>query len=141
MFVGSVVQVATPDELARRPATEEVARFIGRSSVVDGLWRGGRVDVGSWSFRAEGNDDLADGAQCLAVIRPRQLRLADNGGIAGHITGVAFANDRYETTVETPSGTLRVEGDEHPPGIGSPVHVIDDDTPIWALATAVTPRE
>jgi ABC-type Fe3+/spermidine/putrescine transport system ATPase subunit len=135
MFHGRVAQLGPPDELTRRPASVEVAAFVGRSSVVPAVWSGGRCRVaGTWSVAAESAGTLAEGEACALVLRPRQLRVTTAGGISGRIEHVAFSGDRHEATVLTDAGALRVETDEPPGPVGAAVFVDADPSPAWALA-------
>jgi len=83
---GRVVQIGTPDEIYRNPATAFVANFIGRSNILTGTASGMNAQT------AFGNLPLsraANGAVNLAV-RPEQIMLeADNTGPAV-ITGREF---------------------------------------------------
>jgi len=86
MDKGRVVQIGTPDEIYRNPATAFVANFIGRSNILTGNASGMNVQT------AFGNLPLsraANGAVNLAV-RPEQIMLeADPAGPAV-ITGREF---------------------------------------------------
>jgi len=86
MDKGRVVQIGTPDEIYRNPATAFVANFIGRSNILTGTASGMNVQT------AFGNLPLsraANGAVNLAV-RPEQIMLeADPAGPAV-ITGREF---------------------------------------------------
>lgn len=86
MDKGRVVQIGTPDEIYRNPATAFVANFIGRSNILTGNANGMNVQT------AFGNLPLsraANGAVSLAV-RPEQIMLeADQSGLAV-ITGREF---------------------------------------------------
>jgi ABC-type Fe3+/spermidine/putrescine transport system ATPase subunit len=134
MFNGRVAQLGPPDELSRRPASIDVAAFVGRSSVVPAVWSDGRGLVGgTWPVAAESAAPFADGDACALVLRPRQLRLNGSGGIAGRVEHIAFSGDRYEATVLTDAGAIRVETDAAPGPVGTPVVVSADATPAWAI--------
>jgi ABC-type Fe3+/spermidine/putrescine transport system ATPase subunit len=138
MFHGRVAQVGPPDELSRRPASVEVAAFVGRSSVVPAVWSDGRgLVAGTWPVAAETGSALADGDACALVLRPRQLRMNGSRGIKGRLQHVAFSSDRYEATVLTEAGPVRVESDESPGAVGGSVIVSTDATPAWALPAAI----
>jgi len=80
MWDGEILQVADPDTLYRRPATRQVAGFIGRSTLVpvtverveagEALVRFGEVTV-----EVDCPDDCAPGAATL-LLRPEHLVLA-----------------------------------------------------------------
>ncbi|QQO08543.1 ABC transporter ATP-binding protein [Breznakiella homolactica] len=91
-FEGSLVQVDSPLEIYRNPATLEVADFIGnpRINFVDAQARFTmeKIEVtsclGSWTYKAEDftetgfpqNEDF----KCILGIRPEQLLLRDSPG-------------------------------------------------------------
>lgn len=83
---GRVIQIGTPDEIYRNPATQFVASFIGRSNILTGTANGMNVET------AFGNLPLsraANGAVSLAV-RPEQIMLEPDTQGAGIITGREF---------------------------------------------------
>jgi iron(III) transport system ATP-binding protein len=83
---GRVIQIGTPDEIYRNPATQFVASFIGRSNILTGTANGMNVET------AFGNLPLsraANGAVSLAV-RPEQIMLEPDANGAGIITGREF---------------------------------------------------
>jgi iron(III) transport system ATP-binding protein len=83
---GRVVQIGTPDEIYRNPATEFVANFIGRSNILSGTASGMEVQT------AFGNLPLtraANGAVSLAV-RPEQILLEPDPAGGAVITGREF---------------------------------------------------
>ncbi len=89
---GRLEQVGAPEELYEAPATRFVATFIGRSSVLPILWRGGSDGRGTaelpggvrWPALAGGA--LAEGSRAQLVARPEALALAPPGE-AGALTG------------------------------------------------------
>jgi ABC-type Fe3+/spermidine/putrescine transport system ATPase subunit len=68
---GRLEQVATPDEIYNRPATEYTARFIGNTNLLAGTVRGGRAHVGALEWPCQGRD----GAMTFSL-RPEHLRVA-----------------------------------------------------------------
>lgn len=137
MFDGRIAQVGSPQELYQRPTSVDVARFIGRSSVLPALWRGGRAVVGdAWSVVATPSAPLVAGDACALVLRPGQVLLGAPDGISGSVQHVAFSEGRYETSVETAYGVVRVETADLPAHrAGAHVHVGTDGTPAWAIPT------
>ncbi|WP_245243009.1 ABC transporter ATP-binding protein [Pararhodobacter sp. SW119] len=86
MDKGRVVQIATPDEIYRNPATEFVANFIGRSNILRGNASGMQAQT------AFGNLPLsraANGAVNLAV-RPEQILLEPDAAGPAVVTGREF---------------------------------------------------
>ncbi|ALK33026.1 ABC transporter ATP-binding protein [Burkholderia plantarii] len=91
LWQGRMVQVAAPRELYRRPATRELAAFVGDAvllpaSVVDGL---AHCALGALPVLGP----AASGA-ARAMLRPEQLRLLDGddhgAGFEAVVTGVSF---------------------------------------------------
>ena len=83
---GRVVQIGTPDEIYRNPATAFVASFIGRSNILTGTASGMNVQT------AFGNLPLsraANGAVNLAV-RPEQIMLEPDPAGPAAIVGREF---------------------------------------------------
>ncbi|HVE65371.1 MAG TPA: ABC transporter ATP-binding protein, partial [Thermoanaerobaculia bacterium] len=110
MHAGRLEQVGSPRELYEAPASRFAAAFIGRSSVVAGVWesRGsdpegvrsavvhaGRVrlpDGGAWPAAAD--RDLSDGAAVDVVVRPEALGFAtarDGVAAPGRVVELRFA--------------------------------------------------
>src|SRR5262249_2014116 len=74
---GRLEQIGTPEDLFERPATRFVATFIGRSSVLLGVWDGGARLEGGVMWPAEAGEALAKGAAVDLVVRPDAVSLAD----------------------------------------------------------------
>jgi putative spermidine/putrescine transport system ATP-binding protein len=91
MDAGRVVQVGTPEEVYRRPATPFVARFLGRANFFPGVvvrHEGAGVVValdGGLSIVAGARDGLAPGERVQVAIRQEAIRLvrADSGAGVG----------------------------------------------------------
>ncbi|MCY6379872.1 ABC transporter ATP-binding protein [Hoeflea prorocentri] len=95
---GRFLQVGTPEEIYNRPATEKVARFVGRSGIVaattdpDGhVMIGGKpVDTGA---SARGSRNMH-----RAVIRPSDIAIGDDGRDA-RVTTVAYRGGSWDARV------------------------------------------
>ncbi|MGZ8176512.1 ABC transporter ATP-binding protein [Williamsia sp. SKLECPSW1] len=103
MDAGVVAQEGSPDDVWRRPASEDVARFIGcttllSAEVVDGVAQTplGPVDVG-WASPAD---------RCLLGLRARSVVRAP-GGVSVRVEAVAALPDDRHLRVRTADG-LRV---------------------------------
>jgi ABC-type Fe3+/spermidine/putrescine transport system ATPase subunit len=107
---GRLEQVGSPRDLYASPATRFVAAFIGRSSVVPGIWQKatGRAQVpggGSWPAVASG--DLADGAPVDVIVRPESLGFAggrDSTAAEGRVEEVRFAGRETYFSVQLAEG-------------------------------------
>lgn len=75
MSDGVLEQVGTPEEIYESPATEFVARFIGRCNVLPGtLLPSGQVDVGGVSIMAKDHaPDVRVGYEVALSIRPQSI--------------------------------------------------------------------
>ena len=88
---GKVVQIGTPAEIYRRPATPFVARFMGRTNLLEGRitgeMRGGHVtvDTALGDFAVEPGPTPPSGSVMLSI-RPESLTAAD-GDAVNRITG------------------------------------------------------
>ena len=74
MFDGFVVQYGTPDELYRRPATLEVARFFGNGNYLEGVVTEDGVRTAAGLFPSTDELRLA-GEKVTVLIRPEEIRL------------------------------------------------------------------
>ncbi len=92
---GRLEQVGPPEALYEEPASRFVATFIGRSSVLAGIWTAGGVRLAAGPvWRATGGEGLRDGAAVDLVVRPEGLRLvsaAEPDSIAGEVTARRYA--------------------------------------------------
>jgi ABC-type Fe3+/spermidine/putrescine transport system ATPase subunit len=98
MNAGLLDQVGSPEEIYRRPATRFVAGFLGTANLLPGevaTSLGGRTyDVrlaNGHLLRAEaGTDVLTAGSAVTVVLRPEDLRVTTDRGVAAdrpHLTG------------------------------------------------------
>ena len=120
MEAGRLVQVGSPEDVYRRPATRFVSTFIGEANVLPAERRGGTVTLG-WgaAFAAPG----ADG-RVSVVVRPEHVAL-DGAGPPGEVRDVVFLGalvklalrmaDGSELTVHLPepvAGPVPAVGDK-----------------------------
>lgn len=96
MRAGRVTQVGRPDEVWRRPADEETARFLGCGGFVDGTVAGGvvRCDHG------EAELDWAPPGPVRLGLRPAALRVGD-GPVRGTVTARVHRRDHVRLVVST----------------------------------------
>jgi ABC-type Fe3+/spermidine/putrescine transport system ATPase subunit len=95
---GRLLQVGTSEELYDRPASREVAEFIGRATLVPGTYDGTgvtlRIEGSERRLIAEAAPGLDGQREVLAVLRPDALALAPidaPGAWPGVVTGRRFA--------------------------------------------------
>ncbi|MEM1079578.1 MAG: ABC transporter ATP-binding protein [Pseudomonadota bacterium] len=76
MFEGRIAQLAAPQELYSRPATRDVAEFIGTMSFLSAEVRDGRAEVAGL-----GTMPAPDGLSgpCVAGVRPEGMSIAEAG--------------------------------------------------------------
>lgn len=89
MQAGRIVQGGTGEELCRRPATLQVARFFAEWNEVPGVCRIGMVATPAGDFPAPG---LVEGDAAVACIRPSGIRLGA-GGRPGRIVARHFLGE------------------------------------------------
>ena len=119
---GRVLQVADPVTLYRRPASETVARFIGRGAVVDGTMirrEGGealvRLGAGEAAIACEAHAAGADGA-VRVLLRPADVTLDENGGWTGTVRRAVWRGGLFELEVEVSGlGIVQVHAHTPPP--------------------------
>lgn len=128
---GSIDQLAAPAELYRRPATEFVARFIGRNNFMDGdisRTQDGLV------FRLGGGQTLrltepAPAGRATLTVRPEHLRLCapqevGENVLLGIISAARYLGDRTEVRVEVdPTLSLLAYVNESTATVGESVGV------------------
>ena len=101
---GRVAQAGTPDDVYRRPASPEVATFLGEANFVTGEARGGwmETEVGALPVSAD------DGPR-LAVIRPEDLEVFHtDDGPARVIDSRYHGHDQVVTVLSLSGAHLRV---------------------------------
>ncbi len=77
MRSGRVAQIGIAEEVYAQPVSPHVARAIGRSSFIEGTYRGGRVftEAGEFPAVAANGYELNDGEEVSALMRASELRL------------------------------------------------------------------
>ncbi|MGI4860366.1 MAG: ABC transporter ATP-binding protein [Janthinobacterium lividum] len=78
LWQGRLAQVATPDRLYRRPASLELAAFVGEAVVLPGRVAGDVVDCALGRLRLA--EPMGAGAGAVSVmVRPEQIRVLPSG--------------------------------------------------------------
>ncbi|MHB8695456.1 MAG: TOBE domain-containing protein [Solirubrobacteraceae bacterium] len=112
---GQVQQIATPEDVYRRPANRFVASFLGRCNLLPGVVHARRTDgsleivpVGERRALLAAAADVPIGAEVTIAIRPESIRLieAANGRPVDRanclevaVKEVSFLGDHYEYTL------------------------------------------
>ena len=139
---GRVLQIGAPEELYTRPASRDVATFIGRATLVPARDRGGSADVSIGGVTqtlhvTRPNDGQSPFPDALVVLRPETLTLSGAGAAdawPGVVTGRRFAGATTvyhvqlseQVTVEVPSRHRAMEGES--------VSVLPPSTPVPIVA-------
>jgi putative spermidine/putrescine transport system ATP-binding protein len=105
MNAGRIEQVGTPEDLYLRPATPNVAAFVGLSSTVRADVRGGVVEL--WGQRLPAQGNATDGPVDV-FLRPENVRLVleGDGGAVGTVQESTFLGSFRRTLVRTSEGEL-----------------------------------
>jgi iron(III) transport system ATP-binding protein len=109
MLHGRLAQLATPAEVYGRPASLEVARFVGETVTIDGEIRDGEA-LGPLGRHGLANE--APAGPATIVVRPEQLHL-DPTGVPVVVCGSSFTGPDTSLRLTTDAGvelTARVPG-------------------------------
>jgi iron(III) transport system ATP-binding protein len=116
MSQGAVVQSGTAEALYREPASEFVARFIGRTNLLPARVLGVEadatvVDAGGLRLRLAGRSPHAEpGRSVQLVVRPEVVALAPPGapGLPGTVASRMFLGEKVEYQVRAGDALLQV---------------------------------
>jgi ABC-type Fe3+/spermidine/putrescine transport system ATPase subunit len=119
---GRLVQLGTPREVYERPASREVADFMGLVNLVPATVSatdGARLTLktaGGWTVQVESELRLRPGARAELALRPENVHLAAPDGSAQSLARVAnstFLGSIMEYEVALADGTL-LRAQTHP---------------------------
>ncbi len=135
MDEGRVEQVAPPRVLYREPATEMVARFVGRGQIVpvEVIGREGpRMMVDLWGERIAVRGEGSAGEQRGLCLHAEDLVMTSRttGAIRGRVVAAAYQGAATLLTIEPDARNaplLRVEHASAPPAVGAAVTVMVRD--------------
>jgi iron(III) transport system ATP-binding protein len=102
MIRGTVVQTAPPEDLYRRPATREVASFVGEANFLPGTARNGHVRCALGEIPSTG----AGEGEVEAMLRPEVLRLAGQPDGEAIVIGREFYGHDQLVKLRLPSGVI-----------------------------------
>ncbi len=121
---GRLVQTAAPATLYREPVSLDVARFVGDAVVLPGTVSDGSVEcaLGRLPLRA-----AAPAGAVEVMIRPEQIRLAENG-VPADVTGASYFGPETVLRLSLRDGTpvLLRTLDAAAPGTGAEVGLAVD---------------
>jgi len=151
---GQLVQLATPEQLYRRPVTPFVARFTGAAGELPGHSLPGgdpdliRVQVGATQLHARPIGQVRPGTTVTVLVRPAATTISDPptdrtgapsdeaGTVVGTVADVAYRGRGYDHVVVCPEGTLSAVHSQLPHARGERVHVRLDPDGCLAYNTA-----
>jgi iron(III) transport system ATP-binding protein len=92
MDKGRFLQIAPPDEVYARPASETVARFIGRGAVLSGQRQDGVLRLGPLALKTPGPD-----GQVKVLIRPEDVSLG--AGMSARVAAATYRGGEWEMSL------------------------------------------
>jgi len=139
MRAGRVVQVGTPEEVYRRPASAWAARFLGLTNLLDARITGpGQVEtvLGVLQVQDSGFGIRDSGFTARLLVRPEAAQLGEAGPnvLYGVVTERSFRGERYRLGVRHAGGvelTFNFPASVALPALGEPIALSLDP---WALA-------
>src|SRR5262249_15013304 len=104
MFGGRIHQIGSPEDIYHRPATRDVAKFIGQANLIDGVvveCRDGTamIDTTFGRIRCGTKETMAPGRRATAIVRPEAFYLAQersNSDFRGRIAARHFLGNIVE---------------------------------------------
>jgi iron(III) transport system ATP-binding protein len=133
MLDGRIAQVDAPEALYDEPASLDVARFIGRSAVLEGVACGpARVAALGLEVDVRSARPLATGEPVALVVRPETVRLGHEGAPA-RVTSAAYLGGRFLVEVVADGATVACYAPMRLPP-GAHVHLTIDR--VWAVPLA-----
>jgi len=143
MFGGRIHQIGDPEDIYNRPASVEVANFIGQANMLKGKVVEARDGVATieaaWGrFTCGTSRPVAAGSVVTAMVRPEALRLAngaDRSDFTGRIVARHFLGNVFDYRIALADGTVisvQTMGGNAPPAEGQ-VSVKIDQEKAWLL--------
>jgi iron(III) transport system ATP-binding protein len=114
MNKGVIEQIGTAEELYRRPASVFVARFIGRSNLIEATVTAvspGRVElrIAGRLHAIEGtNAEVRPGQTVLANVRPEAIAIGKGDGPAGIVKVRTYLGEKMEYEIEVAGQMLQI---------------------------------
>jgi iron(III) transport system ATP-binding protein len=102
MMDGTTVQIAPPEDLYHRPATREVASFVGEANFLPGTARNGHVCCALGEIPSTG----ACEGEVEAMLRPEALRLAEQPDGEATVIGREFYGHDQLVKLRLSSGVI-----------------------------------
>jgi iron(III) transport system ATP-binding protein len=121
MNKGVIEQIGTAEELYRRPASVFVARFIGRSNLIEARVTTasmGHVElsIAGQPHALEGaNADVKPGQIVLANVRPEAIAIGKGDGLTGKVVTRTYLGEKMEYEVEVAGQMIQIVRFNPPP--------------------------
>jgi iron(III) transport system ATP-binding protein len=111
MHEGRIMQVDQPEVLYRKPFCSEVANFLGRANVLDGVAHGESVDtpLGSYALLSHAEGPVR------VYVRPELVGVADDASGDVIVEGRDFRGHDVLYTLRLPDGSVAIA---HRPSVG-----------------------
>jgi iron(III) transport system ATP-binding protein len=109
MLEGRIVQSGHPAEIYRNPATRGVAEFLGDANILEGRMKGGEITfaLGLAAPPATAAVGASSGeGHAHVLVRPENLALTMDGGVAGVVVGREYYGHDQMVTVQLSDGTV-----------------------------------
>ncbi len=89
---GAIAQSATPRELYERPASPQVAAFLGAANLLPGTFEGDRVHTGFGPLEVAGPPGAPGRGDAVVLVRPEQLEITaeDRASRRGEVVACEF---------------------------------------------------
>ena len=112
---GRIVQVGTPHDIFRRPATVTVAAFIGTPpmNLLPGVLESGGVRVAGAVLPAASGNETAGGREVMLGVRPGDLRVAPQG-IPARVEFIEDFGDSSIVNLEVDGHRVKLRAGELP---------------------------
>ena len=131
MSKGKFLQVAPPRAIYEEPASAEVARFIGRGTLVPLTVEDGAIRLGDDLLESDTPLAHPDGP-AAAFIRPEDIEIVGRGGMAGWVQSSQYRGGRWEAAIMVQSLQMAFEvTSPRPLATGEPVRI--DLNRVWVL--------
>ena len=111
MHGGRIQQVDAPHRLYEQPQSRFISAFVGKTNLLRGTWRDGRLELpGGQRLAVQG--EHAAGAELTVVLRPEKITIAadtaGDGSARGRIAERFFLGSSWLYRVASPLGELEV---------------------------------
>lgn len=109
MSHGSLLQIASPQEVYQSPANPTVARFVGSMNEIPAVVSGNTVAALGMTLQLDEKSTFqSNSGKCIALIRPEDLDLLEPNhvGVVGKVLGVSFLGPISIVEIELNTKTI-----------------------------------